>query len=87
MREITLGTAKKEPLIVKIGKESYEVPVAGSLTFAQVKALRDEDDGRSFFENYIPGEVLDTLTIDDFKALTDAWKNASNEDNQPEVGE
>lgn len=86
MKEITLGNAKKEPLRVKIGDETYEVPVAGSLTFAQVKKLRDNDDGRAFFEEYIPGEVLDNLTIDDFKTLTDAWKSASNVD-QTEVGE
>lgn len=87
MREITLGTAKKEPLKVKIGKETYEVPVAGSLTFSQVKKLRDNDNGRSFFEEYIPAEILDNLTIDDFKVLTDTWKKVSNVDSQPDVGE
>lgn len=87
MAEITLGNAKKEPLKVNIGKETYEIPLAGSLTFAQAMELRDNEDGRPFFEKYIPKDVLDNLTIDDFRALTDAWKKASNVDNQPEVGE
>ena len=87
MKEITLGNAKKETLLVNIGKESYEVPLAGSLTFAQVKELRDSDDGISFFEKYIPREILDNLTIDEFKALNNAWKSASNAETDPEVGE
>ncbi len=87
MAEITLGNAKeKKTLTVNIGKRSYSVPLAGSLTFAETKKLRDNEDGLSFFENYIPREILENLTVDDFRALTEAWKEASKGD-IPEVGE
>lgn len=88
MAEITLG-AKKEvkTLKVNIGKSSYSIPLAGSLTIAEMKKFRDDEDGFSFFGKYVPMEVLEGLTMDEFKALSDAWKNASSTESNVPLGE
>lgn len=88
MREITLGGKKEsKALKVNIGKETYSIPLAGSLTIAEMKKFKDDEDGFTFFGKYIPAEVLESLTMDEFKALSDAWKNASSEDSNVPLGE
>ena len=88
MREITLGNAKTlKTLKVNIGDKTYSVPLAGSLTLSEVQQLSEKEEGYTFFEKYIPRKVLESLTVDDMKALTAAWKEASADDSQPDVGE
>ena len=72
---------------VNIGKSSYSIPLAGSLTIAEMKKFKDDEDGFSFFGKYIPMEVLEALTMDEFKALSEAWKNSSSEDSNVPLGE
>lgn len=88
MSEITLGNKKeKKVLKVNIGKETYSVPLTGSLTIAEIKEFKATEDGFDFFRKYIPAEVIDSLTFDDLRALSDAWKAESAKDGQPEPGE
>lgn len=89
MAEITLGGKKEiKTLKVNIGKKSYSVPLAGSLTIAEMKQIKDgTEDGFDIFGKYIPKEVTDMLTVDDFKVLSDAWKKASSEESGVELGE
>lgn len=89
MAEIKLGSKRAlETLKVKIGDKEYNVPLAGSLTMAELRALRNEDsDGFPFFEKYIPPEVLDTLTLDEFKQLNNAWKKTSEKVSGVDLGE
>jgi hypothetical protein len=88
MAEITLGKkAEVKSLKVNIGKKTYSIPLAGSLTISEMKRFQDDEDGFSFFGKYIPNEILEDLTMDDFKALSDAWKKASSgEDEDMSVG-
>lgn len=89
MASIALGKKKSvNTLKVEIGDKSYNVPLAGSLSVAEIKALRNgDDDGFSFFEKYIPQEVISELTLDDFKALNNAWKKESEKVSGVDLGE
>lgn len=88
MKEITLGSAKEiNTLKVNIGGKTYNVPLAGSLTITEMRKFQQEEDGFTFFEKYIPKKVIESLTMDDFRALSEAWKEASAGDNKPTVGE
>ncbi len=90
MAEITLKGKSEtiKVLKVNIGKKTYSVPLSGSLSIREMKAMRDgTEDGFDFFERYIPKDVLETLTMDDFKALNDAWKAASSEQTDASLGE
>lgn len=90
MAEITLKGKSESLKVLKvnIGKKSYSVPLSGSLSLREMKAMREgTEDGFDFFEKYIPADVLDTLTMDDFKALNEAWKKASSEQSDTTMGE
>ena len=90
MREITLTNENEQINVLKvnIGKKTYSVPLSGSLTIREAKALRDgTEDGFDFFGRYIPQDVLETLTMDQFNALNEAWKEASSEKTDVSMGE
>ena len=89
MKEIALGKKKSiDALKVDIAGKTYSVPLAGSLTIAELRALRDgDDDGFSFFEKYIPPEVISELTLDEFKQLSKAWKDATEKTSGVDLGE
>lgn len=90
MAEITLKGKNEEIKVLKvnIGEESYSVPLSGSLSIREMKAMRDGDeDGFDFFSRYIPMEVLETLTMDEFKALNNAWREASSGQTDVKMGE
>lgn len=90
MAEVTLRkeNSEKKVLKVNIGKKSYNVPLMGALSIREMKELKDgTDDGFTFFERYIPADVLESLTMDEFKLLNEAWKNASSGQSDASMGE
>lgn len=90
MAEITLKGKSDEMKVLKvnIGKKTYSVPLSGSLSIKEMRAMsKGDEDGFDFFSKYIPMEVLESLTMDEFKALTDAWRSASAGDTDTDVGE
>lgn len=90
MREITLTNENERINVLKvnIGKKTYSVPLSGSLSIREMKAMRDgTEDGFDFFGRYIPQDVLETLTMDQFNALNEAWKEASSEKTNASMGE
>lgn len=90
MREITLTNENEQINVLKvnIGKKTYSVPLSGSLSIREMKAMRDgTENGFDFFGRYIPQDVLETLTMDQFNALNEAWKEASSEKTDASMGE
>lgn len=89
MKEIALGKKKDVNVLkVNIAGKTYNVPLVGNLTIAELRALQSgDDDGFSFFEKYIPKEVISELTLDDFKQLNKAWKEASEKASGVDLGE
>ena len=78
MREITVGNPKERKVLkINIGEESYSLPLLGSLTMKEAKRLDTEEGTVAFVNDYIPGDVLETLTVDDVNAIIKAWKSAS----------
>ena len=89
MAEITLKNSEEVKVLkVNIGAESYKVTLSGSLTIREARAMREgTEDGIGFFGKYIPMDVLETLTMDQFNALSEAWKEASSEKTDASMGE
>lgn len=90
MNEITLKGKSDEVKVLKvnIGDKSYNVPLAGSLSIREMRAMRDgTEDGFAFFEKYIPKKVIEALSMDEFQTLNEAWKNASFEKTDTSMGE
>lgn len=88
MREITLGAKREIPVLkVNIGDKAYAIPLAGALTPKKILALNTEEKTINWFRQYIPDEVADTLTINDWNELITAWGEASNENSGMTPGE
>lgn len=88
MAEITLGRKETlKTLKVNIGKDSYDIPLMGSLTLAETRALAQAEDEFAFFKKYIPEDVVNSLAINDLKTLTNAWKAESEKASGVELGE
>lgn len=89
MAEITLKNSDEVKVLkVNIEKESYSVPLSGSLSIREMRAMVDgSEDGFDFFKRYIPEEVLESLTMDEFKVLNNAWKDASAQKTDATMGE
>lgn len=89
MEKLVLGKKKAAAVLkVEIAGKAYSVPLAGSLTLKELNELKGDDNiGSTFFGKYIPDEVISELTLDDFKALNDTWKKASEKTSGVELGE
>ena len=68
-----------EVLKATIGEQTYSIPLASSIPYVQLKAMRTDDAVIEFFKNYIPEEVFDTLTTDELLQLIKAWHDATQE--------
>ena len=78
MREITVGSQKERKVLkINIGEESYSLPLLGSLTIKEATRLDTQDGTVAFITDYIPKDVMETLTVDDLNAIIKAWKSAS----------
>ena len=88
MKEITINAKRELPVLkVNIGDKSYPVPLAGTLTPKKLAALNTESKTINWFRQYIPAEVADELTINDWNELISAWGEASKEDSGMTPGE
>jgi len=88
MAEITLGrTETLETLKVNIGKETYSIPLMGSLSLKETRELAKAKDEFAFFKKYIPEDVIDSLSVNDLKALTEVWKDESEKAAGVDLGE
>lgn len=87
-KKLTLGGSRKvNTLSVEIMGKTYSVPLAGSMKRKELLALKDEEAVFEMFAKHIPDDVLNELTMDDYKKLSEAWSNASGGEDGESVGE
>lgn len=86
-KKVTLGGQNVDVLTVEIGKTSYTVPLAGSMKRKDIMALKDENSVFQMFARYIPEDVLDNLTVDEYNQLAKAWSDANEEKSGSSLGE
>ncbi len=78
MREITVGNREERKVLkVNVGEASYSLPLLGSLTMKEATRLETQEGTLAFITDYIPKDVINELTVEDFNAIVDAWKSAS----------
>jgi len=76
-----------EVLKATIGDKTYSIPLASSLPYVKLKAMRDNDKVIEFFKEYIPEEVFNSLLTDELMQLVKAWNDATLEATGASVGE
>ena len=76
-----------EVLKATIGDKTYSIPLASSLPYVKLKAMRETDKVIEFFKEYIPEEVFNSLLTDELMQLVKAWNDATLEATGASVGE
>lgn len=74
-------------LEVEIGNKTYSVPLAGSMKRKELMAMKDDESIFQMFSKYIPAEVLDNLTVDEYNQLGQAWIDANENKENTSLGE
>lgn len=87
MKEFVLKRHESKKFKVEIDGEHYEIPLSGGLTTKEVKTLDTVDGTLSFVKKYIPEEVVDSLTQDEYNELVKAWGEASKSESGLTAGE
>lgn len=77
MSEFTLRRREAKTLKVNIDDKSYTIPLAGSMKPKDVAKLATVEATLDFMKSYIPEEVIDDLTQDEYNDLVRAWGEAS----------
>lgn len=79
MAEFTLKRRKAKTLKINIDDKSYHIPLSGSMKPKEVAKLDTVEATLEFMKKYIPEEVLDELTQDEYNDIVRAWGEASKE--------
>ena len=79
MAEFTLKRREANNLKINIDDKSYFLPLSGSMKPKEVAKLDTVEATIEFMKKYIPGEVLDELTQDEYNDIVRAWGAASKE--------
>ena len=88
MAEVNIKKKKEtEVLKATIGDKTYSIPLASSLPYVKLKAMRENDKVIEFFKEYIPEEVFNDLLTDELMQLVKAWNDATLETTGASVGE
>lgn len=88
MAEVNIKKKKEtEVLKATIGDKTYSIPLASSLPYVKLKAMRENDKIIEFFKEYIPEEVFNDLLTDELMQLVKAWNDATLEATGASVGE
>ena len=85
--EFTLKRREPDTLRLNIGDDVFQIPLMGDLTPDEVADLGTPAGTIAFFKKHIGKKVASTLTINDFNAITDAWKAASQKASGMKPGE
>ena len=84
---VKIGGQVVDTLSVEIGKGTYSVPLAGSMKRKELLSLKDEESVYNMFAKYIPEEVLDEMTVDEYNQLANAWSDANINKDGASLGE
>ena len=87
MAEFTLKNREIETLKLNIGDESFQIPLATSLTLDEARGMDSIDGSIAFFRKYIRADIADTLTLINYRDIITAWKDASEQSGGKTPGE
>ena len=68
---------KDQNLGVIIGEKTYYIPLGKSLKVKELSKLSEQAEVMKFFEKHLGKEVMDSLSVDDFEAIVEAWSKAT----------
>ena len=87
MAKVNIGSAQINMLEVVWQGKTYKVPLAGSIKRKDILKLNSEEAVHNMFTQYIPEDVLDDMTLDEYRQLIDAWNAANTNKDDASLGE
>ena len=78
---------KEQNLGVIIGDKTYYIPLGKSLKVKELSKLSDQTEVLKFFEKHLGKEVMDSLSVDDFEAIVEAWSAETQKASGKSLGE
>lgn len=87
MAKVNIGGARVNVLEVVWQGKTYKVPLAGSMKRKDILKLDSEEAVHAMFTKYIPEDVLDDMTLDEYRQLIDAWNAANTNKDDASLGE
>ncbi len=87
MAKVTIGSAQINVLEVVWKDKTYKVPLAGSMKRKDILKLNSEEAVHAMFAQHIPEDVLDDMTLDEYRQLVDAWNAANTSKDDASLGE
>lgn len=87
MAKVNVGSAQINMLEVVWQGKTYKVPLAGSMKRKDILKLNSEEAVHNMFTQYIPEDVLDDMTLDEYRQLIDAWNAANTNKDDASLGE
>lgn len=76
-KTVKIGGEKREALAIEYKGKTYNVPLSGSMKRKDLQKLKDEDAVMEMFAQYIPMDILEDMTVDEYRQLAEAWVNES----------
>lgn len=77
MKEFTLKDREADFLKLNIGDESFNIPLATSMTLEEAHSMDTMDGAISFFKKYIREDVANSLSLLNYRDIITAWREAS----------
>lgn len=77
MAEFTLQKREADTLKLNIGDDSFEIPLATSLTLEEASSVDTREGAIDFFKKYIREDVANTMTLRDYIELIFVWRDES----------
>ena len=88
MAALFLDEREPEQLEITFGGETFLIPLAFDIPYEQMRNLDESmDSAIEFFRQYIPQDVVERLTPRHYKAIFEAWSEASKANGGMPVGE
>lgn len=77
MAKIVVDNNVKEVLEVVIGENTYNIPLGSSLSWKEIKELDTQEKMLTFFTQYIPEDVFESLSLGNITAIMNEWRKAT----------
>ena len=87
MAEFTLKMQEPKTLKLNIGDDSYQVPLAGSLSRKELLEIETPEGTYAFFLKYIPKKVLENIPLDGYNQIVNVWREESQKASRLTPGE
>lgn len=77
MAEFTLKPREEKTLRINIGEDSFLLPLQGTMTFEEAKAVSRPEGAYAYLKKHVPEEIFNALTIDEYTEIMKAWNEES----------